>query len=297
LPLWAALVAANPYLEEGKELYGSMRYDKAAARLRLAAEVPTNSVEERRQAHDLLARSQAALGQLEQAEATYANLLEKDPSAPAPDDASPKIRAAFQKAKERLYSAGFVALEPAAAAPGVVDVRLVDPWSRVGSLVLFESMAGSFTRRELELSAGHGRARLSEPEPGQTTRYYVEALSPAGEVLARAGSPESPLAFIRPEAPSLPSAALPTATVQERPRRTNWPAWAVGAASVVAAGVGTALALSAAGDSKAAEVAPWASETRALDDAAYQKAVAANVLIGAAILGAGTTAVLVWSFE
>src|SRR5436309_1922884 len=89
------LVGANPYLEEGRKLYGAMQYEQAAARLKLAAEVPTSSLDERRAAFDLLARTLAALGRTDEADGAYAALLAKDPEAPGPDEASPKIRSLF----------------------------------------------------------------------------------------------------------------------------------------------------------------------------------------------------------
>src|SRR5579871_904966 len=104
------LVQANPFLEEGKQFYRDMLYPQAADRLRVSLRAPNLTHEERREAFDLLARSLAAQGQLDEAEELYKQLLEKDPSAPAPLHAAPKIRQAFQHAKENLYPRDFVQL-------------------------------------------------------------------------------------------------------------------------------------------------------------------------------------------
>jgi hypothetical protein len=65
---------------------------------------------------------------------------------------------------------------------------------------------------------------------------------------------------------------------------------------VVAAGVGTLLAVQASQDSSAADQAPWASETRALDERARSKSVQSHFLIGGALVGGAGAVVLLTAF-
>src|SRR4051812_9335258 len=135
--LCALILATNPYLAESRQLYESLRYEKAIMRLELARKVPTTSNDERREILDLLARSYAALGQLDKAEDSYAELLAKDPHAPSPDEAAPKIRQVFSKAKERLYPPTYVRVRAESAPEGEVAVAVIDPWDQITSVVLF----------------------------------------------------------------------------------------------------------------------------------------------------------------
>src|SRR5258705_13647266 len=118
---WTALslvLAVNPHLDEGRRLYEQLKYPEAEARLKVAELSPTNTPEERAQIADLLARSLIAQGRAADAERTWAELLAKQPHAPDPAGASPKIRDVFQRAKKSVYPEGFVRLGRGPAAPG-----------------------------------------------------------------------------------------------------------------------------------------------------------------------------------
>src|SRR5262249_50308718 len=79
--------SANPYLEEGRGFYQSLRFREAESRLRLARENPGNSPEETAEILDLLARSVSAFWRFEGAEEIYEELLAKDAHAPPPSPA------------------------------------------------------------------------------------------------------------------------------------------------------------------------------------------------------------------
>jgi hypothetical protein len=292
LVLWVS--GANPFLDEGRRLYEGMLYEKATVQLRLAADAPTSTREERRQAVDLLARSLAAQGLVEEAEREYAHLLDRDPNAPAPVDASPKIRAAFQRAKARIYPADFVTLSQVAATSASVEVDVVDPWQKVRVLTL-ESAQGSaeFEKQRMEYKDGRASGRFGSLGDAPV-RYYVLAQGDQDRVLARLGSEEKPLLLPRPEVATqtaegqVPSEAIITRRAeQERPSRT--PAWVLGGTAVAAAIIGTALAVSSNQDLQAANGA-YGSDVNALNNSARNKALGANISIGGAILcGAGAT--------
>src|SRR4051794_33540451 len=108
--LLTLLLTVNPYLEEGRRLYEGLHYQDAEPRLELAAKSPLSTPEERLEIYDLLARCRIAQGKLEAAEHAYAGLLQEQPNAHTPINASPRVRAAFDRAKKALYAPDFVAL-------------------------------------------------------------------------------------------------------------------------------------------------------------------------------------------
>jgi hypothetical protein len=231
---------------------------------------------------------------IDQSEREYARLLDRDPNAPAPADASPKIRAAFQRAKARLYPADFVSLSQVAATNASVEVDVVDPWQKVSELTLASSQgSGTFEKQRMEYKDGRASGRFGSLADAPV-RYYVLAQGEQERVLARLGSEEKPLLLPRPEVATVPAEtqvpaeALITRRVQPLPP-SRTPAWILGGAAVAAAIAGTALAVSSNQDVQAAHGA-WASDVKALNDSARSKALAANISFGGAILcGAGAT--------
>jgi hypothetical protein len=289
--LWLAIVAANPYLEEGAQLSAKLRYDLAEAKLQLATEFPGSTEAERERAYDLLARARAAQGNLAGCERAYRELLVKHPHAFAPSDASPKIQQAFLRAKRSLYPERRVTLAPAPARAGHVAVEIVDPWGAMESLVLVEIVDGD-DRRERVLPVTRHRASAALTEGTKETVYRLEARGQGG-VLATLGTTERPLRHAR--APSIEAGLLAPSTPPSRPRAPAWTKWAVGALAVGTAVAGTAFAISSARHSAAADAATFASDTGALDRRAHGEAVAANVLVSGALLaGATSFALVVW---
>jgi hypothetical protein len=286
--LTLAVLAANPHLDQGRALYEKLEYQQASTALTLATQ--TSEGPELTEAFDLLARCQAAMGDARAAERTYSALLTREPHAREPAQASPKIRAAFLKAKQRLYPEDFVALEPLATSSGSLDLRVVDPWGRVKELRLYPEEGDA-----VPLIVEDHRARWSAPQGG---RVSVEALDGAGRVVAKLGRPTpltlAPANLVPPDRPN--DGSLPTALqASVRPWHSRLPAWVAVAGAVVLAGTGTVLALQSAADSRAAEEADYGSETRALDASARTKALWANILVGASLAGGGTAVVLfVW---
>jgi hypothetical protein len=298
------LLATNPALEEGRTLYQSLRYERAAEKLLVATQAPEATREERLESYDLLARSLAALGRMKEVQDTYRQLLLWEPQAPLPRDAAPKIREAFLRAKEGLYRRDYVELQQQQAPPGQLAVRLVDPWAQVKALRMQVRGPQGFTPVPLPRDRSGARTELPPADEDGTVSLYLEAEGQGGQVLARLGSAGQPLVFRgvpRPVPPqALPAPAPASAPVAEVQTSSGggraWAGWGLAGASVVAAGVGALLAVKASNDSRAAEQAPWASETRELDARARRKSLQSHFLIGGALVGGAGAVVLLTAF-
>ncbi|MBX7097707.1 MAG: hypothetical protein K1X89_08345 [Myxococcaceae bacterium] len=132
---WAALAAANPYLEQGRADFKALEFERSLGPLGLATEVKEQTSAERHESYDLLAQSLLALGRTREAEETYQRLLAQEPMAPEPR-ASPKVAAAFLAAKERLYPRPSVTLRRQPAPPERLLVEVRDPWAMVHHLIV-----------------------------------------------------------------------------------------------------------------------------------------------------------------
>lgn len=259
-------LAANPYLEEARKLVDSMQYQKARERLEYARQATTSTREERRETYQLLARTWAAEGDLARTEAAFSELLAGDPTAPAPQQAPPRIRDAFRRAKERLYPPDFVALESRPAPAGRVELALKDPWSRVRSVTLQQARGDdAFEASPLPLNdEAIGGTALAAPAPGVPTRWFAEARGEKDEVLARLGSAEQPFvlevqgrAVVEGEAP---------AAVTPRPA---WVPWAVAAVGVAAAAAATTFVVLGYEDYRRADRAFYGDDRTRFDAQAY----------------------------
>lgn len=295
----AVLVTANPYLGESRQLYESLRYEKAITRLELAKKVPTTTNEERREILDLLAKSYAALGQLSEAEDAYADLLAKDPHAPSPDDAAPKIRQVFQRAKERLYPQTYVRVRAESAPEGEVAVAVIDPWDQITSVVLFEEQPGGSGYRDSLMSYDKRRASAPFSVRDPPHRYFIEARAADGEARARLGTADRPLVIEAPPKPVEKIVEVPAMkeiiVVPPEPaeeRGPGWVPWAAAGLAASSAAIGTAFALAASKDHAAASRAEFADDTARLDGRAVSRARTANWLIGGGMVAGGAAAVL-----
>ncbi|MBK7861532.1 MAG: hypothetical protein IPJ65_23540 [Archangiaceae bacterium] len=291
--LAASVLAANPYLDEGAALFDRMLYERAVPKLKRATEVSASTAAERRRAHDLLARTYAALGQNEEASRTFVALLSVDARAPLPADASPTIRRLFLEAKERLYPRGRAQLRRVAAPPPRVTVELVDPWELVARVELRQS-AGEGALEPVVLEPG---ALLSGEVVPQATSCSVVALAASGEPVASLG-PITLSGALTPLEPAGATAA-PVLTVEEgapAARPARWPVVVTAAASVALLAAGVALTAAAAGDSSSAAQQRFGADVRRLDDAARDKGIAGAVLLGAAVVGGAATAVIFFAW-
>jgi hypothetical protein len=283
--------ATNTHLRKANDLYEAMRYPEAEKRLRIARGSPNLSNEERRNITDLLARAIIAQGRAAEAETLYSELLAEDPLTPDPPDASPKILETFLRAKKKLFPPGTAQLVRLPAPATTLRFRSVDPWKVVSKVVLQKATGpGPFTPSVLSAQDGEFQAVIAGD--GRAHRAYVEARSVGGELLAQLGSADAPLLLGAPvETLGTKADVAPAPT---GPRR--WPAYLAAGASVAALAVGVGMAISSGNDSAAAAQSTVARDIRTLDGRAQGKAVVANVLIGAAVLGGAGTAYLFWNF-
>jgi hypothetical protein len=299
LSLVSALLGANPFLEEGKQFYRDMFYPQAADRLRVAVDAPNITREERREAVDLLARSLAALGHLDEAEHEYARLLEKDSNAPAPAHAAPKIRQAFLKAKERLYPHDFVQLTLVAVTPASIEINMVDPWQAVHDIDVFQARPGEpFAQLEVSVD-GTGRVTGRLDTRRQPVRYYARAVGVEGRVLASLGTEKTPLSYgTAPEVrvdPGPEAGGLVASPGAGASTRAGWPVWTLAGSATVAAVASGGLAAWSSSDYQSAATTPVGTTRKSLDDSSRSKAIGAYVAGGVA-LAAALGAVLVWKW-
>jgi hypothetical protein len=196
------MTGVAPPLAQGRALFQALHYEEALVQLAAATRDPHLTGAEAREAFDLLARTQAALGDLSAAEATFAELLTRDAAAPAPLEASPKIREAFRAARARVFPLGTVRLTRRGASEGRLVLELFDPWAAVARVELRQVGGGQVT------SAAPAPALALTVPPGLVAGFVV-ALGPTGEVLGTLGSSTAPLRLGRPPAPSPAPRASP----------------------------------------------------------------------------------------
>ncbi len=286
---WLVIAGAHPYLNQGQRLYEDQSFELALTKLTMAAGVAELSVDDRRLTFDLLARCHVALGRMDRAEEAFAQLLSVDPSSPTPQ-AAPKLREAFLRVKQRLYSADHVKLTALAAPANQIWIELVDPWALTQQVVLFQAGAeGKFTDSPLRASEGQYGGALS---PG-SQRYFVQALGSRGATLASLGDEAAPLRITA--ALTKQAVADPSPVASAAPRRSRLPVWLVGGVSAAALLAGGALAIASGADSGQAGASAFASDRKKLDDSSRDKAIAANVLVGVCVAGGAGTVVLAWA--
>lgn len=295
----ALTLGVNPQLSEGRALFQRLRYEAAEAKLREAQRNPESTPQERAEVLDLLARSLAAQGRMDECEEAYRELLVHEPHAPTPG-AAPKIRGAFERAKRRVYPSDYVQLQLRSASGGQVAVELIDPWARVSELVLVDR-TGVAAERALARTGASASFEVLFP-------WTLAARDARGQVVTSLEGPgpepavarqESPAPLDAPKPPALepapppspPPAAVAKVDAQAAPR-TPWARWALGTTSVAAAGAGAVLAIFSAESSAAAERARFASDTYALDARAHDQALASNLLFAGALVAAGAAVVV-----
>ena len=134
-------------------------------------------------------------------------------------------------------------------------------------------------------------ARADSRPPSPTPSPPLE---PPPKEEAAAAPTSVPAAAVTTPAPA-PIEASAVEPAPGHPRHV-WPLVVAGAAAGIAVGVGAFLGASAARDNQAAQAAAYGSDRQRLADAAGGKAVAANVLFGAAVACGGAGVVLLFTF-
>jgi hypothetical protein len=277
----AAAQAANPYLEEGRRLYGKLQFKEALTQLSIAKDVPSLDAKEKAEVLDLLARCEVAEGRREEAQRHYEELLGIDWRAELPRDLSPKILETFDEAKRHVFEPDFVAFRGLGAAPGVARAEVVDPWHEVAEVRWVHRAAN--TPRWVQAAvpiqdhlfvidlAGQGEPWLA---------WYAEARRADGVVLAHWRSETEPQVYSE-------SLGIATPQAAPEPARGHRLASAIlGGVALVAIATGGLLAQQSRSDAAAAQGQPWADQAIAQHSRALTEA---RVSI-AAFAGAGGVA-------
>jgi hypothetical protein len=203
---------SSPWLDEARVLVEQLRFAEAIARLEVAKQVRSVEPEERRAVLELLAYCQVAEGRRDAAEATYTEVLQADPWWQlSKESSSPKLLEAFEAAKTRLFPADYVRLEQKASAAGWATLVLVDPWSRVRVVTLFERRDGGEWRETVLTEEADHSFRFPLSVTGFVQlEWYVEAHSEVA-VVAQVGSRAEPrvLKVAAPEPVSIVTPAVP----------------------------------------------------------------------------------------
>ena len=179
LSVAAALALAaqpnSPWLDEARSLVEQLRFSDAIARLEVARQVPSLEPAELRQVLELLAYCQVAEGRRDAAEATFTKMLQADPWLQlSRESSSPKVLEVLEAAKKKLFPSDYVRLEEQPSPTGRVALRLIDPWSQVRAVTLFERRDGG-EWRETVLSEEEGHLfRFALTVSGEL-EWYVEA--------------------------------------------------------------------------------------------------------------------------
>ncbi|MBL8954383.1 MAG: hypothetical protein JNK82_26635 [Myxococcaceae bacterium] len=225
-----ALLAANPYLDDGRARFSALEFEAAARALAVAMDQPRLTTDERREGFDLWAQSLLALGRTEEAVSVYARLLKDDVHAPQPS-AAPKVIEAFARAKAQVWPKPSVSLEEEARSDvnGEVTVKVTDPWSLVRRVRRLEDGPRGLVEGPSVPVVDH---RLRVTPSSQSQRLLLDALDASNGLLAHLE-----LSVMAPaEAPAVPVAA------RSSPSRTpRWLPVVLGAAGVAAGVTGGVL--------------------------------------------------------
>ncbi|MDP3232604.1 MAG: hypothetical protein Q8N26_07490 [Myxococcales bacterium] len=259
--------AANPYLDEARQLARELKFSDAIGRLRVARQVADLDKTQRIEVLELLAKCHVAEGNKPEAEGAFSELLSLEPEHELDrESTSPKILTVFDDVKRQLFPEQRVTLVEEAAPPGRFRARLVDPFKRVSAVLLMvRTGEGPWAENPVPLE-GH---RLDVPTPlapTLTVSWYLQATDAAGAMLATIGSAEAPRVT---EAAPRPIITSPTPRAPDETLAPTKVASVVTAAvALIAVGVGTGLQLNAQGLERAARdrsrpPGDWADTARA----------------------------------
>lgn len=266
--------AANPYLDEARQLARELKFSDAIGRLRVARQVPNLDRTERIEVLELLAKCHVAEGDRPEAEAAFSELLSLEPEHELDrESTSPKILSVFDDVKRQLFPDQRVTLIEEAAPPGRFRARVVDPFKRVSAVLLMVRTGdGPWEANPVTLEA----RRLDVPTPlapTLTVSWYLQANDAAGAMLATIGSAEAPRLTERPTSPVV----SPPLARDETLEPTKVAGVVASVVALVAVGVGTGLQLNAQALERAARdrsrpPGDWADTARATHAEAVSRA-------------------------
>lgn len=290
--------AANPYLDEARQLARELKFSDAIGRLRVARQVADLDRTQRMEVLELLAKCHVAEGNKPEAEGAFSELLSLEPEHELDrESTSPKILTVFDDVKRQLFPDQRVTLIEEAAPPGRFRVRVVDPFKRV-SAVLLMVRTGEGPWEENPVTLEGRRLDVATPlAPTLTVSWYLQANDAAGAMLATIGSPEAPRVT---EAAPRPITS-PTSRAPDEPLAPTKVASAVTAVvALIAVGVGTGLQLSAQGLERAARdrsrpPGDWADTARATHaEAVTQAQWSVSLFAAGGVAAISATVLFAW---
>lgn len=265
LPAWS-----SPYLEEGRRHYHALEFEEAIVQLEIARKVPTDDRSERFEVLDLLGRCYVATGRRAKAEAAFTDLLLADPQRALGADTSPRIREAFDAAKQRLYAADYVELRKVPSPAGELRFELVDPWRQVTEVALVVPGAPEERR-----TAARSFAFAFERDGGWT----VEARDARGRVLDS-------------KAMWTPAMGEPVVVEQRRVRTGAWVAGGAALLAGVTAGYLQSRSFALGHEARSRE---WSDDARRLHaEANLAAGWSAGLFAAAGVSAVAATALFVW---
>ncbi|MDP1823935.1 MAG: tetratricopeptide repeat protein [Archangium sp.] len=302
LSLAAALVLAaqpsSPWLDEARALVEQLRFGDAIARLEVARQVRSLEPAELREVLELLAYCQVAEGRRDAAEATYTVMLQADPWMQL--SSSPKVLEAFEAAKRRLFPPDYVRLEEKPSPAGFAAFTLIDPWSQVRVVTLFERRnGGEWSETVLTEERSH-TWRFPLPIGDGELEWYVEAHGETS-LVAHVASREVPrvLKVVQQPVSVLIPAPTPVPVAKKQGQGVRIAGFVVIGVGVALAAVATGLALGgtelrAAARDRARAPGDFADTARAAErDGQAQQTWATGLFIGAGATVA-TGVVIAW---
>jgi hypothetical protein len=183
-----SLAARDPDLERGLELFERLEYDRAIVVLQRALARPTLPLDERARALETVAFAYSVLDDRPSAERAFQSLLDVDPRYEVPASRSPRLRQAFQAAKQAWTRGRVVEIEVRLTDDEVHLELTGDPERRRAVRVVTTPVEGADAAGEARVIACVG-ARCDAPRPREG--FVVEVLDHRGARLA-VSAPQPP---------------------------------------------------------------------------------------------------------
>jgi hypothetical protein len=287
---------AQALFASARERAGQLDFRAAVRLARAALEAGDAAPDDVWQLHAFLGEKLAALGEDHAAVEAFGCALELHPELSLAPDASPRLRAPFRSARQRLGALRLSArIRSLADGQGAVKSTLsveADPQALVSGARIYVSRGGRFAPQRLERGPSGFQAVWRCADPAGC-HYYLALLDGYGNEAMQLGSAAAPLSVV-PEAETTSSTGVGqgvTAPGDERRSalsRVPAPAWVLGSAGAAAIGGGIYLWLRGRGER--ADLYATCGATGQCSAQAVQSA-RSKLIAGDVAVGVGLTAV------
>jgi hypothetical protein len=280
-------------LAKAKAQLTSLDYPLALRTAREALEQGDATPAETAAIHALTGELAAAVGERDLAKAEFSRALLLNPAYDAPPNASPRIREPLNEARKAVDTQALaVSATSLGNAEGRVTTRVEingDLFSLVTGVRLYVSRGGTFRAEPVVPSAELVWTCTSGACP-----HYVAAVDKSGNQLARAGTPEAPLAVLGlvPQTAPAPAAAIAEAPASWYTRPGPYLALVAAAAAGLAVffGVSFSNEQSALVSLELDRAGHTMAEALSLDSSRRRDQILLFVSLGAAVAGAAASA-------